>query len=85
VKVSTLIAQFPVGWDIEENVATISGMVADARRDDVVVLPEGALSGYGPDLSVLDTLDHTALARAVEAVADLARRQGIHLFCGSLL
>ncbi|WTK76836.1 hypothetical protein OG292_02855 [Streptomyces sp. NBC_01511] len=63
----------------------ISEVLAEARPDDIVVLPEGALSGYGPDLSVLGDLDTLALANATDRVADLAQRKSVHLFCGTLL
>ncbi|GIH95213.1 carbon-nitrogen hydrolase family protein [Planobispora siamensis] len=50
-----------------------------------MVLPEGALSGYGADLSPLDRLDPAELDGAVDELAVLARRTGVHLVCGSLL
>jgi predicted amidohydrolase len=85
VKASVVIAQVPIVWDIEKNLAMVNKVLAQTRPDDVVVLPEGALSGYGADLSPLGTLDHAMLAQAIKAVADLARQKVIHVFCGSLL
>jgi predicted amidohydrolase len=80
-----VVAQLPITWDVEQNLAAITRVVDNARSDEIVVLPEGALSGYGSDLSPLDALDPGALARAIDALADLARQKAIHLFCGSLL
>jgi predicted amidohydrolase len=85
MKVSVTLAQFPVTWDVERNLESISEVLAEARPDDIVVLPEGALSGYGSDLSALGDLDTRALAHAADRVADLARRKAVHLFCGTLL
>lgn len=85
MKTTVTIGQIPTGWDIDENLASIEQVVDQARPDDLVLLPEGALSGYAPDLAPLATLDRARLAGAVEAVAELARHRGVHLFCGALL
>ncbi|MFD0297397.1 carbon-nitrogen hydrolase family protein [Streptomyces sp. NPDC127118] len=84
MKVSLTVGQFPITWNVNRNVELISEVLAEARPDDIVVLPEGALSGYGPDLSVLGDLDTLALANATDRVADLAQRKAVHLFCGTL-
>ncbi|MGC5017215.1 carbon-nitrogen hydrolase family protein [Micromonospora sp. DT47] len=85
MQTSVTIGQIPTGWNIDTNLASIEEVVADSKPDDVVLLPEGALSGYAPDLSPLATLDRAALAEAIDTVAGIARRRGVHLFCGSLL
>lgn len=85
MKVSLTVAQFPITWDIKRNLELISEVLAEARPGDIAVLPEGALSGYGSDLSALGDLDTVALAHATDRVADLAQQKGIHLFCGTLL
>jgi predicted amidohydrolase len=85
MKTSIAVAQIPITWDIAENLSTIAAVLADAQPDEIVVLPEGALSGYGSDLSVLSRLDPTVLARAIDDLAILVREKAVHLFCGSLL
>jgi predicted amidohydrolase len=85
VKAPVAVAQIPVTWDTEQNLSAIAGVLADAQPGEIVVLPEGALSGYGPDLSILGRLDPTALAHATGRLAELVRKQAVHLFCGSLL
>jgi predicted amidohydrolase len=64
---------------------TVREVVGETRPGDVVVLPEGALSGYGDDLSPLDGIDREELTDAVRRVARLAWRRRVHVFCGSLL
>jgi len=49
-----LVGQFPVAMSVEENLALIREVLAHALPEDLVVLPEGALSGYeAPGLRVL--------------------------------
>ncbi|WJV44462.1 carbon-nitrogen hydrolase family protein [Streptomyces flavofungini] len=85
MKASVAIAQFPLTWDIEANLAAITSLLADVKPDEIVVLPEGALSGYGADLSALDHLQPSDLAHAMDRLAERAQRKAIHLFCGTLL
>ncbi|NEB74685.1 carbon-nitrogen hydrolase family protein [Streptomyces sp. SID14478] len=85
MKASIAIAQLPITWDLHRNLAAISSLLTDTRPDEIVVLPEGALSGYGTDLSSLDHLPPSSLALATDRLAKLARDRAIHLFCGTLL
>lgn len=85
MRLSVVLAQLPVSWDIAANLAGIGEVLAGTRPGDVVVLPEGALSGYAADLSPLGTLDRPALAAGIETLAGQARGRAVHVFCGSLL
>lgn len=85
MKASIVVAQLPLTWDVEENLAAITGVVDGAQPDDMLLLPEGALSGYGGDLSVVDGLDPMALARATGCLAEMVRHRGVHLVLGSLV
>lgn len=85
MKAPVVVAQIPATWDTEQNLSAIATVLAAAQAGEVVVLPEGALSGYGSDLSVLRRLNPTALAHAADRLTALACKQAVHLFCGSLL
>ena len=85
MRVSIMVAQVPAVWDVPTNLGTVREVVAESRPGDVVVLPEGLLSGYSEDLSPLDHLDPAELKDAIGQVEALARRSGVHLFCGTLL
>jgi len=81
-----VIGQLEVGWDPVANSARITSFLkAEASPGCLVVLPEGALSGYDDELSGLDNLDPSALASAAAAVAAAAGQLGLHVLCGSLL
>jgi predicted amidohydrolase len=85
MKVTIAVAQTRVSWDIQRNLASISGALAGTRPGEVAVLPEAAVSGYDDELSGLGDLDPEAVLAAVDRVAEQARDRKIHLFCGSLL
>jgi predicted amidohydrolase len=85
MKLSIVVAQTRVSWDIQRNLASIAAALAGTRRGEVVLLPEAAVSGYDDELSGLDRLDPADVDAAIHRVADQAAERGIHLFCGSLL
>lgn len=85
MQMSVMIAQVPAVWNVETNLSTVRDVLAEAHRDDVVVLPEGALSGYDEDLTPLDGLAPAEVRHAVTQVARLAADKQVNVFCGSLL
>jgi predicted amidohydrolase len=82
---SIMIAQVPATWNVDANLNTVREVLGEARPGDVVVLPEGMLSGYGEDLTRLDTADPATVNDAVAQTAQLAVQKQVHIFCGSLL
>jgi predicted amidohydrolase len=72
---SIMIAQFPVVWNVDANLVTVREVLSEARAGDVVVLPEGMLSGYGDDLAPLAAMEPAAVNHAVARVAQLARQK----------
>jgi predicted amidohydrolase len=82
VQLNVLIAQVPAVWDVDANLATLRRVLADSRPGDVVLLPEGALSGYDEELVLTNAEE---VLRTIRTAAALADRHRIHLLCGSLL
>jgi predicted amidohydrolase len=83
--IGTIAAQIPVTLDPERNRRAIVAAVETAPAGSIVVCPEGALSGYGEDLSFLDRIDRASLLAAIESLRVTATRRGLHLFFGTLL
>ena len=85
MKLTVVIAQTRVSWDIARNLAAISAALAGTRGGEVVLLPEAAVSGYDDSLSGLGRLDPASVSAAVDRLAAQACERGIHLVCGSLV
>jgi predicted amidohydrolase/precorrin-6B methylase 2 len=83
MKLPVLLAQFAVSLSISSNLKHISGLLAQAEPGDLVLFPEGALSGYDPNLSFLLMLDIEELVDALEQLRNQAIQRGIHLWVGS--
>ena len=82
--VNVLLAQVPISWNIAENVATVRSVLEQANAQDLVVVPEGMISGYDDELSGLSVLDPRVLSDAIDAIAETVREKNVHLFCGTL-
>lgn len=77
-------APFPVSWDIDQNLQYVARAMEGCRPGDLLVLPEGALSGYSDDLSGLASLDTKRLADALDAVHSRSASLKLHVVIGTL-
>jgi predicted amidohydrolase len=84
-QVSVLVAQFPIALDINENLREIHNVLSRAEPDDLVVLPEGALSGYDEDPTFLRDVDTAVLGDSLRRLRDDVSRGRLHLVFGSCL
>jgi predicted amidohydrolase len=85
VRVSFVVAQTPVTWDVDANLAQVREVTASSQAGDVLVFPEGMLSGYAEDLTPLSELSPARVHDAVAEIGRLAQEAGVDIFCGSLL
>lgn len=83
--IEALIGQFPTTGSVEDNLEAVRRVLARARPDDLVVVPEGALSGYDEDPAFLSGVDPDEVAEGLVVLAGEAARRGVHLFFGSCL
>jgi predicted amidohydrolase len=79
------VAQFPISLDLDENLSVILRYLKETEPDELLVLPEGALSGYDDDVSFLEILNPEAIADAREVLKREAVESGVHLVFGSCI
>ncbi|MGY0371976.1 carbon-nitrogen hydrolase family protein [Clostridium sp. JNZ J1-5] len=85
MELSVLVGQFPIKHDINENLKSIFSILEHSEEDDLVVLPEGALSGYSDDISFLENIDIHKLERAMEELKKEVLYRKIHLIYGTCI
>ena len=83
--VSLKVAQFKISFDIRANHKQIISMLDEVAEDEVIVFPEGALSGYSPDNTFLDAIDEGFLQTCLDSLREEAVLRGIHLIVGSCI
>jgi omega-amidase len=84
-----VLAQIVISFDVARNVAAIREALDQARRGDVVLTPEGSLSGYPAhgeeDAGMLDGIDGRAVEEGIDELAAETGTAGVHLVVGALL
>lgn len=83
--ISILGAQFPVSFDVQDNLNQILSILKNSKEQDLVVFPEGCISGYDTNLSFLDKVDTSQVEQALETLRIEAIKRKIHLWAGSCL
>ncbi len=85
MKVSIIIGQFPITFNIKENLNKIKQILDEANEDDLIILPEGALSGYDDDISFLKYIDLQTLNYAMNQLKSEAITRKVHIIFGSCI
>ncbi|MDQ2714071.1 MAG: carbon-nitrogen hydrolase family protein [Chloroflexota bacterium] len=83
--ITVVAGQFPVTLDIQRNLEHIVSIMQSADADELVVLPEGAVSGYADDISFLKRINIHLLEDALTTLADIVQQRSSHLIVGSCL
>jgi predicted amidohydrolase len=83
--VSLKVAQFKISFDIKANHKQIMSMLDEVAEDEVIVFPEGALSGYSPDNTFLSRIDESLLQSCINNFREEAVLRGVHLILGSCI
>ena len=84
-EISILLIQFPVSLSVAENVKAIEAALAYAHPGELVLCPEGCVSGYSHDLTFLRQIDRKAVEDSLSELELQARRRGIHLWVGAVV
>ncbi|MEW5869265.1 MAG: carbon-nitrogen hydrolase family protein [Chloroflexota bacterium] len=82
---TALIAQFPVSLAIQRNLASLLAILEQARPGELLLTPEGSLSGYCDDLTFLDGLQMDELQDALAQLQQAARQRQVFLWVGACL
>ena len=82
---NALLAQFPITFSIDSNLESIFSILEQAQPGDLVLFPEGCLSGYSTDLSFLENLDHHRLQQALEQVEAVVKQRKVNAWIGTCL
>ena len=84
-ELSALLIQFPVSLSISENLKAIEGALEHAYPGELVLCPEGCVSGYSRDLTFLRKIDQRAVEDSLSILELQAHRRKIHLWVGAVV
>ena len=81
--IQAVVAQFPVSFSIPENLHRILTVLEQTVPGDLVLLPEGSLSGYSDDLSFLKDINPHEVQEGLSRLRDETVRRKINLWVGA--
>lgn len=81
--VSSVAFQFPTTLAIQGNLAEIKNAINALEPNELLVTPEGAISGYSQDSSFLSRIDISELEKAIATIQGWAVERRIHAVVGS--
>lgn len=84
-EISVLLVQFPVSLNVAENVRAIEQALSHAHPGELVLCPEGCVSGYSRDLTFLHKIDRKGVENSLSELELRARRDGIHIWVGAIV
>jgi len=85
MKLRALAAQFPVSPSIQQNLERMLAILEQAQPEDLVIFPEGSLSGYSHDLTFLNRIDPQNLESALRQLRLVAQQRKLHLWLGAVI
>lgn len=84
-EISALLVQFPVTLSIADNLRAIEQALEYAHPGELVLCPEGCVSGYSRNLTFLRRIDQQAVEDSLSMLELQAHRRGIHLWVGAVV
>jgi predicted amidohydrolase len=85
MKINAIVAQFPVALSMPRNLEIIDSVIEGANAGDLVIFPEGSVSGYSTDTTFLRQIDLNELDEALEHVRREAKRRKINIWVGACI
>lgn len=83
--ISAFVGQLAPSFDVDKNLQQMLELLSHTQDQDLIVLPEGMLTGYSEDMSFLERIDQNAVERALKTLTQAAQDKQAHLFFGACL
>jgi predicted amidohydrolase len=85
MEVPIYLAQFEPSLNVSNNLQTMLRFISTTTEGDIVVMPEGCLSGYSHNLNFLDIHIAKDVEQAIKELQQISINQNIHLVFGSCI
>lgn len=83
MKISAVVAQFPITFSVQTNLEAIQSVLAQTQAGDLVIFPEGCVSGYSDDTRFLQQLDPAEVADGLRQLQQAAQQRALALWVGA--
>ncbi|WP_404450156.1 carbon-nitrogen hydrolase family protein [Sutcliffiella horikoshii] len=79
------VAQFKPTLNVSENLKKMMNLITQTNENDIVVLPEGCLSGYAHNLEFLNVNIALEIEQALFKLQLFTKKHNVHLIFGSCI
>ncbi|KPL60990.1 carbon-nitrogen hydrolase family protein [Rossellomorea vietnamensis] len=83
--VNIVLAQFEPSFRVFENLNKMINFIAQSSSGDIVVFPEGCLSGYSDNLEFLHKVNMKDLEKAIAELRMISKEKEVHIVFGSCI
>ncbi len=83
MKLTAIVAQFPVSLSIQNNLNVINSVLGQTNPGDLVIFPEGSVSGYSSDTTFLKQINLDELKAGLEHIKKETKRRKINVWVGA--
>ena len=81
--ISVVVAQFPISLSVRENIEAILEFLDQVNQGELVVFPEGSVSGYSKDIAFLKKINQKELSEGLAILRAEAQKRTIYLWVGA--
>jgi len=85
MNISAIIAQFSVSLSIKRNLEIIDSVLEQTTPGDLVIFPEGSISGYSIDTSFLRKINQSELMTGLEHIRTEALKRSVNIWAGACI
>jgi predicted amidohydrolase len=85
MRLPVVVAQLTTSASVEANEEAIARAITQCQAGELLVTPEGALSGYDDDMCFLRSLEPARVERALANLAETAQAAGVFAWVGSVM
>jgi len=83
MNINAVIAQFPVSLSIQRNLEIIDSVIEQTNAGDLVIFPEGSVSGYSLDATFLKQINQHEVTAGLGHIQKEAERRNINVWVGA--
>lgn len=85
LKITIALTHFFPTLEVSENLERMITLISKAEVNDIIVMPEGCLSGYNENLGFLNSSVALSIESSIERLQTIVDEKNIHLIFGSCI
>jgi predicted amidohydrolase len=85
MSINAIVAQFPISPSVQTNLKAIRAILELTEAGDLVLFPEGSVSGYSTDPSFPDKIEYRELQSGLRFIQNEAEKRKLNVWAGACI